>query len=132
MNNAHSHIAIIAHDSMKPTLVEFLKEREQWLLDRSFVATGLTADFVEEGLRLKVNHLQPGREGGYKQLAEMARKGELKMVLFFRDPEIVQDYEADVVDFVKTCIRQNIPLASNPASAELLIIGLIRLEASKK
>jgi methylglyoxal synthase len=127
-----SSIAIIAHDAMKPTLVDFLKERQQWLLDRSFVATGLTADFVEEGLRLKVNHLQPGREGGYKQLAEMAKKGELKMVLFFRDPEIVQDYEADVVDFVKTCIRQNIPLASNPASAELLIIGLIRIEASKK
>jgi len=54
------------------------------------------------------------------------------MALFFRDPEIVQDYEADVVEFVKTCIRQNIPLASNPASAELLIVGLIRMEASKK
>ncbi len=125
-------IAIIAHDSMKPRLVEFLKEREQWLWDRSFVATGLTADFVEQGGNLKVNHLQPGREGGYRQLTEMASNGELSMVLFFRDPEIVQDYESDVVDFVKTCIRQNIPLASNPASAELLIVGLIRMEASKK
>lgn len=127
-----SSIALIAHDAMKPTLVDFLKEREQWLLDRTFVATGLTANFVEEGLRLKVNHLQPGREGGYKQLTEMAKNGTLKMVLFFRDPEIVQDYESDVVEFIKSCIRHNVPLASNPASAELLIIGLIRLEASKK
>jgi methylglyoxal synthase len=44
----------------------------------------------------------------------------------------VQDYEADVVALVKACIKQNIPLASNPASAELLIIGMIRMEAGRK
>jgi methylglyoxal synthase len=56
----------------------------------------------------------------------------LSLVLFFRDPEIVQEYESEVIEFVKNCIRENVPLASNQASAELLIVGLIKMEASRK
>ncbi|MCC6599439.1 MAG: methylglyoxal synthase [Crocinitomicaceae bacterium] len=125
-------IAIIAHDRMKPKLVEFLKERENWLWGRTFIATGLTAEFVKQGVELNVEHVNPGREGGFKQLTKMAQEGELSAVFFFRDPEMVQDYEAEVVDFVKTCIRCNLPLASNPASAELLIVGLIKMENSTR
>ena len=79
-----------------------------------------------------ISDVHAGREGGFRELTEKVISGEISMVLFFRDPEIVQDYESDVVHFVKTCIRQNIPLASNPASAELLLVGMIRMEASRK
>lgn len=127
-----AYIALIAHDAKKPVLVNFLAEREQWLWGREFVATGLTADFLETGLKLNVRHVAPGREGGYRELTRMAQAGELAMVIFFRDPEITQDYEADVVEFVKSCIRENIPLASNPASAELLIVGMIRMEGARR
>jgi len=126
-------IGIIAHDSMKPALVAFLKERQQWLWGRYFVATGLTADFIEDqDLKVEVSHLQPGREGGFKELTAMVNNGEIEMVIFFRDPEMTQDYEADIVALVKACIKENIPLASNPASAELLIVGMIRMEAAKR
>ena len=128
-----SKICIIAHDKMKPALVSFLKERESWLWGRQLIATGMTAAFLEhEALALPVEHVQPGREGGFEELSEKAEANELAAVFFFRDPEIVQDYEEDVIQFVKTCIRKNIPLASNPASAELLIVGLIRMEAARK
>jgi methylglyoxal synthase len=126
-------ICVIAHDSMKPALVSFLKEREQWLWNRKLVATGLTADFMEhESMQLDIQHVNPGRQGGYKELETMVNQGMIAMVLFFRDPEIVQDYQADIVALVKACIKHNIPLASNPASAELLIVGMIRMEASRK
>jgi methylglyoxal synthase len=126
-------ICVIAHDSMKPTLVSFLKEREQWMWNRKFVATGLTAEFMaQESMQLQVEHVNAGRNGGFKELEAMVNRNEIAMVLFFRDPEIVQDYEADIVSLVKACIKQNIPLASNPASAELLIIGMIRVEAGRK
>ena len=125
-------IALIAHDSMKPKLVAFLQQREQWLWGRQFIATGLTAEVLEQGLKLDVKHAPPGREGGFRALTRMARSGELSVVIFFRDPEIVQDYEADIIDFVKACIGLNIPLASNPASAELLIVGMIRMEQAAK
>jgi methylglyoxal synthase len=125
-------IGIIAHDRMKPVLVEFLKERQQWLWGRAFVSTGLTAEYVQQETQIDVEHLQPGREGGFKELATMVENGDVQMVIFFRDPEITQDYEADIVALVKSCIKENIPLASNPASAELLIVGMIRMEASKR
>ncbi len=126
-------ICIIAHDSMKPKLVSFLKERQDWLWGRKLIATGLTAEFIQhEALKVEIEHVHAGREGGFKELTEKVDSGEIAMVIFFRDPEIVQDYEADVVQLVKACIKQNIPLASNPASAELLIVGLIKMEAAKK
>lgn len=129
--NKGNNIVIIAHDSKKPELVRFLKEKEEWLWGRTLVATGLTADFVEDKeFKVPVEHLSAGRDGGYVELADLVSAGKVKMVLFFRDPELLQDYAQEVNDFVKTCNRQNIPLATNPASAELLILGMIRLEAN--
>ncbi len=124
-------ICVIAHDKMKPTLVSFLKERQDWLWGRKLIATGLTASFVErEALKVEMEHVHPGRQGGYKEITERVNNGDIGLVIFFRDPEIIQDYEADMIALVKACIKHNIPLASNPASAELLIIGMIRMEAS--
>ena len=128
-----SKICIIAHDKMKPRLVEFLREKENWLWGKKLIATGLTAEFLEhEDFKVEVEHVNPGREGGFKELEAKVKSGDIGMVLFFRDPEIVQDYEDEIVQFVKTCIKENIPLASNPASAELLIVGQIRMEASRR
>lgn len=125
-------ICAIAHDKMKPALVSFLKERQDWLWGRKLISTGLTAEFIQhEDLKVDVEHVHPGREGGFKELTEKVNNGEISLVIFFRDPEIVQDYEADVLQLVKACIKQNIPLASNPASAELLIVGMIKMEVSR-
>ncbi len=125
-------ICAIAHDKMKPVLVSFLKERQDWLWGRKLISTGLTAEFIQhEDLKVDVEHVHPGREGGFKELTEKVNNGEISLVIFFRDPEIVQDYEADVLQLVKACIKQNIPLASNPASAELLIVGMIKMEVSR-
>ncbi len=127
------YIALIAHDRMKPELVRFLKDREQWFWGRKLLATGLTADFVEQGgVKADVEHLSPGKSGGYAELKTLADEKKLSTVLFFRDPEIVQDYESAVVEFLKSCNRHNIPLATNPASAELLILGMIKLEMGEK
>ncbi len=118
---------------MKPHLVSFLKEREPWLWGRNLLATGLTADFVEQGgIKAKVEHLSPGKSGGYDELRHRMESDDISLVIFFRDPEIVQEYESSVIEFLKTCNRKNIPLATNPASAELLILGLIKLEMSEK
>lgn len=128
-----SYIAVVAHNKMKPALVSFLKEREAWLWGRKLLATGLTADFVEQGgIKVDVEHLSPGASGGYAELKKAIDEGKVAMVLFFRDPEITQDYEDEVIAFLKACNRSNIPLATNPASAELLILGMIKQEASDK
>ncbi|MCH2199654.1 MAG: methylglyoxal synthase [Flavobacteriales bacterium] len=126
-------IALVAHDSMKPQLVEFMKEREDWFWGRELVATGLTGEFLERGeLKVSLTRLLPGNQGGYKQMTSLVANGEVEIAFFLRDPEIVQDYEDEVADFIRECNRKNVPLATNPASAELLIIGLIRKEAAEK
>lgn len=127
------YIAVIAHDRMKPVLAAFLKEREAWLWGRKLLATGLTASFVEQGgIDVKVDHLSPGKSGGYAELSARVEAGEVSLVIFFRDPEIIQDYEHEVVALLRECNRRNIPLATNPATAELMILGMIKLEMGEK
>lgn len=128
-----SRIIVVAHDSMKPKLETFLSDKEDWLWGRTLVATGQTAVFVEEqGFSVPISRVARGREGGYLELRTMVEAGEVDLVVFFRDPEIVQDYALEVTEFVKACMRENVPLAVNPSSAELLILGIIKSESAAK
>jgi len=128
-----NNIVIIAHDRKKPVLVQFLKEREKWLTGRTLVATGRTAEFMEESnFNLNIKHLSPGRSGGYNQITDMIKKHEVKLVFFFHDPEVDYAYHPDIRALMDICIEQNIPLALNAKSAELQIIGLIRMELAEK
>ena len=126
-------IVIIAHDKMKPLLVEFLSDRADWLWGRQLIATGLTAEFVEQkDFSIPVEHVAAGKQGGYKELTKLVDEGKAELVFFFRDPEITQDYEDEVVNFIKACNRGNVPLATNPATAELMMLGLIRQESMQR
>lgn len=128
-----SKIAVIAHDNFKPNLLDFLKEKKSWFFGREIVATGRTADFLEKGdLNLPLIHVNKGSDGGYLQIFEMIKNKEVGIVFFFRDATIVQPYHDDIVQLLNTCDIQNIPLSTNQAGAELLIIGKIRMEASEK
>ncbi|MDG1158601.1 MAG: methylglyoxal synthase [Flavobacteriales bacterium] len=126
------NIAVVAHNKMKPALAAFLQERKDWLWGRKIIATGLTADaLVSADIDLDIMHLSEGKSGGYLELKKMVEEGEIAMVLYFRDSDLSQEYEDEVSAFINACNRQNIPLATNPASAELLILGLIKKEAAE-
>lgn len=126
------NIAVVAHNKMKPALAAFLQEREDWLWGRKIIATGLTADaLVSADIDLDIMHLSEGKSGGYLELKKMVEEGDIAMVLYFRDSDLSQEYEDEVAAFINACNRQNIPLATNPASAELLILGLIKKEAAE-
>jgi len=125
------NIVIIAHDDKKPEIVRFLKERKDWLPGVNLIATGRTAEYVEkEGI--KVQHLSPGTTGGYQQITKMIGKGEIDMVIFFRDHKVSQPHHEDIRILLETCNMNNIPLATNYASAELLILGYIKKEAAER
>lgn len=128
-----NNIVVIAHNRKKPALMEFLLEREQWLMDRTIVATGKTAEFIEQSdSKLKIKHLSQGRSGGYNEITELIEKGKVKLVFFFHDPEVDYAYHPDIRTLMDACVEGNIPIALNGSSAELLIIGLIRMELAKK
>lgn len=118
-------IAIIAHDGKKAEMVSFLSEHHDILKQEgiSLVATGTTGSFVEKG-GLEVEKVASGPMGGDAQIAAQIAEGSINMVFFFRDPLDKHPHEPDILMLMRICDVHNIPLATNPASAELILKGL--------
>ncbi len=126
-------IVVMAHNTKKPDLVAFLKEREEWLWGRTLIATGRSAQAVEAGgVEVPLHHLSPGKSGGYNEITELIKAEKVDMVIFFQDREIQEQHHIDIRHLLDACNASNIPLATNPATAELLIIGLIRKEYAER
>ncbi len=115
-------IAIIAHDGKKPEMVAFLLRYKDFLNDAELVATGTTGGHVQN-TGLKVQKLLSGPLGGDAQIAALAAEKALDMVIFFRDPLDKHPHEPDVQMLMRLCDVHDIPLATNPATARLLIMG---------
>lgn len=89
-------------------------------------ATGTTGKFVEEATGLKIDKCLAGMQGGEEQIASRVAYNEIDLVLFFRDPMSNSQYEPDVHAIARLCDMHNIPIATNSATAEMLILGLDR------
>jgi len=121
------NIVIIAHDVKKPEMVQFLNDRKDWIYGVNLIATGRTAEYVESQ-GIKVQHLSPGKSGGYSEITEKIKNKEVDIVVFLRDPLIKQGHHEDIQKLLEACNMYNIPLATNYASAELMILGQIKKE----
>jgi len=118
-------IAIIAHDGKKAEMVQFLQEHKSVLNNRNIelVATGTTGTKVEKA-GLKVHKYLSGPFGGDAQIAADVAQGLIDLVLFFRDPLEKHPHEPDISMLMRLCDVHDVPLATNPATAELLMKGL--------
>ncbi|MEM7104295.1 MAG: methylglyoxal synthase [Bacteroidota bacterium] len=126
------NIVVMAHNEKKAKLASFLKERERWLWGRKLIATGRSAEFLEkEKFKLPIIHLSPGKSGGYNQITDLVKAKDVDMVIFFQDIE-VKEHHDDIRQLLDACNTANIPLATNPATADLLIIGIIRKQYSQR
>ena len=126
------NIVVIAHDSKKTELVSFFKEREEWLFGKQLIATGKTADAVESEIKkMPIEHLSRGRYGGYNEITGKLKNNEIDLVVFFKDHE-VKEHHIDIQLLLDTCNINNVPLATNTATANLLIIGWIKKESIEK
>ena len=114
-------IALIAHDGKKADMVHFLSgyKNELHHANIDLVATGTTGSHIEKA-GFKVQKLLSGPLGGDAQIAAMAAQKELSMVIFFRDPLDKHPHEPDVQMLMRICDVHNIPLATNPAAAQLM------------
>lgn len=115
-------IALIAHDGKKADMVAFLLQNKELLKGASLVATGTTGKHVERA-GLKVHKVLSGPLGGDAQIAAMAATKEVDIVIFFRDPLDKHPHEPDVQMLMRICDVHNIPLATNIATAELMLAG---------
>ncbi|RZJ34316.1 MAG: methylglyoxal synthase [Flavobacterium sp.] len=119
-------IAIIAHDRMKSALLAFLDANRSVLSsDRiSLIATGTTGSRAEEA-GFKVIKMLSGPMGGDAQIAARVAEGKTNMVLFFKDPNSSHAHEPDINMLIRVCDVHNVPLATNEATAQLLVDGLV-------
>ena len=120
-------IAIIAHDRMKADMVQFLNKNKALLIAEkiSLIATGTTGSKAENA-GFRVQKMLSGPLGGDAQIAARVAEGKTQMVLFFKDLNSSHAHEVDINMLIRVCDVHNIPLATNEATAQLLLnaIGL--------
>jgi methylglyoxal synthase len=115
-------IAIIAHDRMKAQMVAFLETNSKLLHQENIqlIATGTTGSQAEKA-GFNVTKMLSGPMGGDAQIAARVAEGKTKMVLFFKDPNSSHPHEVDINMLIRVCDVHNIPLATNQATAQLLL-----------
>ena len=120
------NIGLIAHDSKKRLMQNFCIAYKGILNKNQLFATGTTGRLIEEVTNLTVHKFLAGHLGGDQQLCAQIEHNQIDLVIFLRDPFTSKSHEPDVNNVVRLCDMYNIPLATNLASAELLIKSLDR------
>ena len=120
------NIALIAHDAKKKLMQNFCIAYRGILSKHNLYATGTTGRLIEEVTNLNVHKLLAGHLGGMQQIGASIEQDEIDLVIFLRDPLHPKVHEPDVNKVIRLCDMHNIPLASNLATAELLIKSLDR------
>lgn len=120
------NIAFIAHDAKKKLMQNFCIAYRGILSKHELYATGTTGRLIEEVTNLSIHKFLAGHLGGEQQLGAQIEHNQIDLVIFLRDPLNPKSHEPDVNNAVKLCDMYNIPLATNLASAELLIKSLDR------
>ena len=119
-------IAIIAHDIKKELMTQFCIAYCGILSKHNLCATSITAKYISEATGLDIERLLTGEQGGEQQIASRISYNEIDILLFFRDtrPDAIPD-EGEL-ELLKLCDRYNVPVATNIATAEVLVTALDR------
>jgi methylglyoxal synthase len=117
-------LALIAHDQKKPALVEFILRHRDLFERVPLVATGSTGRLLEEKAGLDIECVAHGPDGGDLIIGARVALGQIRAVIFFRDPLTAQPHEPDVSALMRVCDVHRVPLATNPATAEAIVSWL--------
>ena len=120
------NIGFIAHNSKKKLMQNFCIAYRGILSKNTLYATGTTGRLIEEVTNLTIHKYLAGHLGGQQQMGAQIEHNDMDLVIFLRDPLNPQSHEPDVNQVVRLCDIHNIPLATNLATAELLIKSLDR------
>ncbi len=120
------NIGLIAHDAKKVLMQNFCIAYRGILCKNELYATGTTGRLIEEVANLNVHKFLAGHLGGEQQLGAQIEHNQIDLVIFLRDPIKPKTHEPDVNNVVHLCDVHNIPIATNLATAELLIKSLDR------
>lgn len=117
-------IALIAHDKKKNDMIKLAIKYKDILADHELYATGTTGTLIMGETGLSICRMKSGPLGGDQQIGAMLANGELHLIIFLRDPLTAQPHEPDVSALLRLCDVQDIPLATNISSAEIMLEAL--------
>ncbi len=120
------NIGLIAHDSKKLLMQNFCIAYRGILCKHDLYATETTGRLVEEVTNLSIHKFLAGHLGGMQQLGSQIAQNSIDALIFLRDPMAPKPNEPNVNDVVRLCDVHNIPMATNLATAELLILAIDR------
>ncbi len=120
------NIGLIAHDAKKKLMQSFCIAYRGTLCKNQLFATGTTGRLIEEVTNLTIHKFLAGHLGGEQQLCAQIENNQIDLVIFFRDPLAPKSHEPAITNIYELCDMYNIPLATNLATAELLIKSLDR------
>ena len=120
------NIALIAHDTKKELMVQFCIAYCGVLSRHNLCATGTTGKQVSEATGLKIQKYLSGRQGGDQQIASRISCNEIDLLLNFRDTRSSSAYNEEEAEMMRMCDLHNIPVATNIATAEILVQALDR------
>lgn len=115
------HIALIAHDSKKNELVEWVENNKKILKGHFLCGTGTTARLIVDRTGLPVKAYNSGPLGGDQQIGSRIVEGNIDFVIFFWDPLEAQPHDPDVKALLRICAVYDIPVANNRATADFMI-----------
>ncbi|MFC7682051.1 methylglyoxal synthase [Paenibacillus sp. GCM10028914] len=123
-------IAFIAHDRKKEEMVNFVIAYEPVFEGHDLYSTGTTGTRIMEQTNLHIHRFMSGPLGGDQQIGAMIATNEMDLIIFLRDPLMAQPHEPDISALLRLCDVQGIPLATNIATAEILVKALDRGDLS--
>ena len=121
-------LALIAHDGKKEAMVAWARAHREQLAGQRLVATRTTGTLLETEVGLTVAKMLSGPLGGDLQIGALIAVGEVKGIIFLRDPLTPHPHEPDISALTKVCDTHDVPLATNLSTANLLIEDLAAME----
>ena len=121
------NIAFLAHDKKKELMVQFCTAYKSVLMKHNLFATATTGRLIADHTGLPITLLLSHKQGGHQQINARIAYNEIDLVLLFSDPNTTDPWDdAQMIETIRHCDKQNAVIATNLASAELAIMGLQR------
>ncbi len=118
------YIALIAEDNKKELMAQFCIAYCGILSRHHLYATHITGKYISEATGLDIETFLAGSSGGTEQIASMISYDEIDLVFYFRSTDPAKEPKEAELNLLRLCDVYNIPLATNIASAEVLVTAL--------
>ena len=117
----------MAHDKKKELMVQFCTAYKSVLVKHNLFATATTGRLIADNTGLPITLLLSHKQGGHQQINARIAYNEIDLILLFTDPNTTDPWDdSQMIETIRRCDKHNVPIATNLASAEMLIMGLQR------